>query len=254
MMRRKDKRAFTLIEMLTVIAIIMLVMAMAVPNFVEMLKHRRWAAAISSLQNVVRRCRSFAINEKRDHSVEICLDDDNATQYFRIEVESSLLETIPELNTYFQEQCDFYCSRMPLDWYYGFKSGGGTVLNPPLNSWSQTPNTVFQYVGPKYDVDRQPWGVDQRLRDNFLVDEANVLPHGITIDFEASANLVNFDDPPKTIRDMPQYGWDYTKDLRFDARGTLVQAVNPEVVLKNRTGEVVRLQILRSTGRTRRLK
>jgi len=93
MRRRSAKRAFTLIEMLAVIAIIMLVMAMALPNFMAMMEHRRWVAAISSFQNVVRRCRIFAINERRDYAIEFCEDVDNGTQYFRIEIESALLET-----------------------------------------------------------------------------------------------------------------------------------------------------------------
>ena len=113
---------------------------------------------------------------------------------------------------------------------------------------------TFKYKGPKYDVDRQPWGVDQRIKDNLLVDDSDVLPHGMRIDFEASANLVNFDGPPESLNHLPQYGWDETMDLRFDARGTLVQTKNPEVVLKSRAGERVRLQILRSTGQVRRFR
>ena len=66
MRRRSAKRAFTLIEMLAVIAIIMLVMALALPNFMAMMKHQRWVAAIGAFQNVVRRCRIFAINERLD--------------------------------------------------------------------------------------------------------------------------------------------------------------------------------------------
>ena len=238
--------------MLTVIAIIMLVMALALPNFMEMMEQQRWVAAIGEFRNVVRRCRTFAINEKRDYSVEICVDDDNAMQYFRIEVESALLERIPELNAYFRDQCDYEGNRLPVDWRLTFEAGGGEITN--YYSWKRAPDAVFTYDGPKYDVDRQPWGVDQRIKDNLLVDDANVLPHGIRIDFDASVNLDNFDCRAQGTNHVPQYGWDLTNDLRFDARGTLVQTRNPEIVLRNGAGEFVRLQVLRSTGRVRKLR
>jgi prepilin-type N-terminal cleavage/methylation domain-containing protein len=252
MRRRNTRRAFTLIEMLTVIAIIMLVMAMAVPNFLAMLEHRRWVAAVSAFQNVVRRCRIFAINERRDYSIEFCEDADNETQYFRIEVESSLLERIPELNAYFRDQCDYEPDRLPVDWRLCFKDAGGTIEN--FESWHRRTDTRFIYNGPIYDVDRQTWGVDERVKDNLCVDDSDVLPHGIRVDFDASVNIINYDGLAQSLNHVPQYGWDYTKDLRFDARGTLVQTQNPEIVLKDKAGQMVRLQVLRSTGRIRKLR
>ena len=41
---------FTMIEMLTVIVIIMIVMALALPDFVHMMKERKWGAAIANIQ------------------------------------------------------------------------------------------------------------------------------------------------------------------------------------------------------------
>ena len=146
MRRRSAKRAFTLIEMLAVIAIIMLVMALALPNFMAMMKHQRWVAAIGAFQNVVRRCRIFAINERRDYSIEFCVAEDNATQYFRIEVESALLETIPELNLYFRDQCDYEPTRLPVDWRLTFQAGGGEITN--YYSWHRSPDARFRYDGP----------------------------------------------------------------------------------------------------------
>ena len=251
MRQHTSERAFTLIEMLAVIAIIMVVVGLALPNFSTMMRHQRWISAISTLETVVRRCRTFAINEKRDYSVEICVDDDNATQYFRIEVESALLETIPHLYLYFKDQCDFEPTRLPVDWRLTFEAAGGEVTD--YYGWRRCPEARFRYEGPIYEVDAQPWGVDQRIKDNLLVDDSNALPHGITIDFGACVNLANFDCPPRSPNHLPQYGWDYTNDLRFDARGTLVQTRNPEIVLEDRRRERVRLQILRSTGRTRKV-
>ena len=60
-MSRKDgKQGFTLIELLAVVAIIILVMALAMPNFVAMLRGRKWAAAVGNIQGMIWRARALA--------------------------------------------------------------------------------------------------------------------------------------------------------------------------------------------------
>ncbi|KPJ53552.1 MAG: hypothetical protein AMS16_05230 [Planctomycetes bacterium DG_58] len=237
-MQAIKRGAFTLVELLAVIAIIMLVMALALPNFSSMVRSQRWAAASGALQNALLRCQTYAVNDRQDHAIEICLDEDNTTQYFRLEVESALLESICELNTYYRDQCEYYYMRMPVDWLRTFKNAGGQVLNPPDHPWGAYPNTRFAYDGPRYDIS-SPW--DPKTKDNLKIDEDIRLPHSIRIDFQASTQLTNYDPPPNRVSDTPQYGWDYTPDLRINMAGVLVQAKNPEVVLVNNAGEHMRL-------------
>jgi len=94
------QRAFTLIELLAVIGIIVLVLALALPNFSTMVRSQRWASASGALQNALMRCQTYALNERQDHSIEMCVDQDNSTLYLRIEVESPALESICNLNAY----------------------------------------------------------------------------------------------------------------------------------------------------------
>ncbi|HUW55825.1 MAG TPA: prepilin-type N-terminal cleavage/methylation domain-containing protein [Planctomycetota bacterium] len=250
-MSNTNGRGFTLIELLSVVAIIIIVLALALPNFASMIRWQRWAAASGALQNALLRCQTYAVNDRQDHSIEICVDTDNTTQYFRLEVESALLETIAELNTYYRDQCEYYYMRLPVDWLRTFKNGGGQVVNPPDHPWGAYPNTSFTYPdAPYYDVS-SPW--DPKTKDNLKVDEHISLPHSIRIDFAASTNLMNYDARPRTTQAIPQYGWDYTPDLRFNMSGVLIQAKNPEIMLKNNAGEQMRLQVLRSTARVRTL-
>ena len=77
----------------------------------------------------------------------------------------------------------------------------------------------------------------------------------VEYDFPNCANLTNYDSE-QAVR----YGWDQTADFRFNMKGVLVQAQNPEVVLRSKrvngkTGQPdrMRLEVMRSTGRLRRL-
>ena len=63
---------FTMIEMLTVIVIIMVVMALALPDFVHMMKERKWSAAIANIQGMVMRSRALATNVRKDFSPPEC--------------------------------------------------------------------------------------------------------------------------------------------------------------------------------------
>lgn len=248
----KNSRGMTFIELLTVVGIIIVVLALALPNFASMLRSQRWAAASGALQNALMRCRTYAVNDRRDHSIEICLDNQTKTQYFRLEVESTLLETIPELNAYYRNQADCLQVRLPRDWKQAFHAAGGTTTGETTH-YVVNPNLRFLYEGPKYDVDGTAYRLAHRIKDNLKVDDHIFLPHSIKVDFAASTNLINYDKPPQKPGHLPQYGWDYTRDIRFNIAGVLVQARNPEIVLLNNAGEHMRLQILRSTARIRKL-
>jgi len=253
MMYRTPSRGMTLIELLAVIAIIMLVMALALPNFAAMLRSQRWAAASTAVQNALRRCRAYAMNGRRDHAIEICTDADNETQYFRIETESAVLESLPELNAYYADQCGYLFYKLPVDWDRIFRAGGGEVLNDTTAHYYVNEQLRFVYDGPKEDVDGWSWRVPNRVKDNLLVDDEIVLPHGIRVDFDASQRLVNYDARPHGVLDRPQYGWDDTMDLRLNIAGVLVQTQNPEIVLVDALGDTMTLQVLRSSSRVRKL-
>jgi len=164
-----------------------------------------------------------------------------------------VLESMPELNDYYRNQCACVFDRLPIDWQRIFEAGGGEVLNDDQAHWGANDRVQFVWDGPKYDVDGWSWRVPHRVKDNLKVDDHIMLPHAVKVDFDTSRNLVNYDAPPQGVLDMPQYGWDYTRDMRFNLAGVLVQAQNPEIVLVNTAEEHMRLQILRSTGRVRRL-
>jgi len=260
MTRGTTHTGMTLIELLAVIAIIIIVLALALPNFASMIRAHRWTAAGGALQSALLRCQTHAMTGRRDHAIEICPHPDNDLQYFRIETESALLESIPELNAYFTTYCNYYYMRLPQDWIRAFRNAGGIVHNPAEQPWPPewevtSPNTSFEYHGPKLDVDTASSDDpgSPATQDNLKVDDHIFLPHGIRVDMTASKRLVNYDKPPQHIDDVPQYGWDETPDLRFNIVGIMVQAQNPEIVLVDRRGEHMRLQILRSTARIRNL-
>jgi hypothetical protein len=143
---------------------------------------------------------------------------------------------------------------MPVDWVTIFEAGGGELQNHNTAGYYADTDARFAYDGPLYDVDGTAYRVPNRIRDNFLVDEEIQLPHQVRVDREASVNLVNFDAPPDgNPLHRPQYGWDTTDDLRFAITGVLAQSLNPEIVLVNNVRERVRLQVLRSTARVRKL-
>ena len=122
---------FTMIEMLTVIVIIMLVMALALPDFVHMMKERKWGAAIANIQAMVMRTRALATNVRQDFSVEFNIQGDNGTTMW-IESKNNDLETIPDLWTLEHEVGGY----API---YGFMT---TVFQDAGGTW-QKPLTEY---------------------------------------------------------------------------------------------------------------
>ncbi len=99
MRARTRMLGFTLIEMMTVIAIIMLLMALTLPNFVEMMRGRRWSASLGNIQLMVTRARSFAANARTDAAVEFAINLDNGTRMW-VESEVNEIETMPDFSIY----------------------------------------------------------------------------------------------------------------------------------------------------------
>ena len=108
---------FTLVELLTVIALIVIIAAVAVPNFASMIREQRWTSAIGSIQTAIMRARTYAVNEELDYAVEFCTDKDGAT-YLRIEAESAYLEHVPNLKQYINLVSSFLA--VPDGWTQAF--------------------------------------------------------------------------------------------------------------------------------------
>ncbi|HUW58195.1 MAG TPA: prepilin-type N-terminal cleavage/methylation domain-containing protein, partial [Planctomycetota bacterium] len=92
---KRARRGFTLIELLTVIGIILLVMGLALPNFMAVMKGRRWTSAISNIQWMVMRARALATNVRKDFSVEFDIQDNGTCMWLESEVNE--IERIPDL-------------------------------------------------------------------------------------------------------------------------------------------------------------
>jgi len=114
------KRAgFTLVELLTVIALIITIAALAVPNFAAMIREHHWTAAIGAMQAAIMRAKAYAVNDEIDYAVEFYTDEYNVS-YLRIEAESAYLEHIPNLEQYLALSDTLLA--MPLGWYHAFMS------------------------------------------------------------------------------------------------------------------------------------
>lgn len=309
---------FTIVELLTVVALIVTIMALAIPNFIAMMREQRMTAAVNTLQVAVTRARTYAINAETDHSVEFC-SDGNSNTYLRIEAESAYLESIPSLYDYLR--LTQAMRAIPRAWYYAFLShrdawgsdgvrllsgvcdfnwGAGTpdpgwghldydwvnwtdnfkngrlfydnrpgyldklsLTRPWRNTNSTGSVSADEYVNAAgthgyQDVDDDYFvtyiGADyvETIRDNLAVDDFLYLPYGITVDY-AKSTLSNYDQARNSSgADVCRYGWDNTPDLRFGKTGYLLQSTTPDIVLK-RNDQYLRLQVIRGTGRLRKM-
>jgi len=215
--RGREIRAFTLIELLTVIGIIVLVLALALPNFVSMMKGRKWEAAISSIQTMVMRARALATNVRKDFSVEFLIDPDNGTTMW-LESEVNAIERIPDLielqrmvggwgaiSDFIQT---FVASGGSYDtWYYesrcrvlscGHKwssyseAAAKTCPKCGATGWEFGPEYIQMYYNITYDSSRSK---TTEYGDNARQSEWVPLPRRITIDLARSVNFISWTIP-----------------------------------------------------------
>jgi prepilin-type N-terminal cleavage/methylation domain-containing protein len=231
------RRAFTLIEVLAVIAIIMGVMALAVPNFIAIMKSQRWSAAVSKMQAMVWRARALAANAHKDISVEFDVQGDNGTCMW-LESESNDLERVPDLDVFF----DY------LDNYWGFNqflqrvwvpAGGTYDVVPANNKWgSKFTNFQINYTKSK----------PEQYGDNARQSEVVELAYGLTIDSSPTRSpyFINWDARTSVMN----YGWDTHNDIRIGPNGALVQTHDATICVKQIRGEEYRqVWVIRCTGR-----
>ncbi len=250
-------RGFTLIELLTVIAIIMMLVALALPNFVAMMKGRRWSGAMQNIQFMVMRARALATNSRSDMSVEFNTLDNGSTLW--IESECGVVETVEDLNILALQlgggsvckKALFYLTEPswwiipPGPWF----AAGGRDKNPGGVEASFIPG---DFVYPPHAQAGQP--DPQYNGDNAKQSEIVTLSPLITIDpnIAASPHFISYD---MVVGPSMPYGRDDYRDIRVSQNGALVQSIDPEICLKEIRGtERFRITVVRCTGRVMAVK
>jgi len=269
MLRVRRIGGFTLIEMLTVVTIIMIVMALALPNFVAMMKERKWSVAISNIQGMVMRARALATNVRKDFSVEFNIRGDNGTVMW-LESEENDLERTPDLwqleheiggypairyfmiTTFYNSggRYKYYpayyeCLCVRCGWQWKSPAEGGLSVCPKcgVNDYHYRPMYTQYY----YDIEYHPELTrPDQYGDNARQSEDVVLRSGITVDLAASRYFFSWDSP----NSVECYGGDLYPDIRIGTNGALVQTLDPVICLKEtRGGERRAVTVVRCTGR-----
>jgi type II secretory pathway pseudopilin PulG len=260
---RRRAHGFTIIEMLTVVAIMMLVMALALPNFVEMMRGRKWSAALGNVQIMITRARAFAANARVDTAVEFYITPDNGTQMW-LESEINYIESMPPYQE-FLASLKAGNFTMNDNWGGTFDSDPGyrflMTLWAPSAGWAvyQYPNSGQQSPADcsliSLSYDQQAWPPKPTLvgedgetyyGDNARQSEILTMGNGMAIDLSRSPDFASYDAP----RDGYPYGKDDYPDVRVGIHGALVQTVDPTICLWEMKQERrLTYQVVRCTGR-----
>jgi len=236
-----SSNGFTLIEVLAVIAIIMVIIGLVMPNFLAMMRGHRWAAAVSNIQRMIWRARTLATNGRRDMSVEFEIDPESDTRMW-IESEAQALERIPNL-VELQKMIADAAS------YADEHAYPGSSIQGLVNLWTASGGTCDWQNG--YYVNfriNQSNTVDYRYGDNARQSEIVDLATGLTVDNDPvnSPNFINWDAP----RSVKWAGGDTHPDIRIGPSGSLVQTLDPVICIKRIDGEERRrVRVIRCTGR-----
>jgi hypothetical protein len=241
---RRAGRAFTLIELLTVIAIIMVVAALAVPNFVTMMKSQKWVTATASLQGMIMRARALAANVRQDMAVEFIDQPDNGTRMW-VESKSNFWERIPPLSDLqvILGAVYGYGDYRTISWIMNSEwiAAGGDA--PGHHQNGSDPLRAYTNVGP----DQLPaHGVTASYGDKAYQSETVALAAGLYVDETNSPNFINWN----SWTSVRCYGGDNTNDIRIGTNAALVQPLEPVLCIRQIGGtEFKKVQVIRCTGR-----
>jgi prepilin-type N-terminal cleavage/methylation domain-containing protein len=226
------RRGFTLIEMLVVITIIVLVLSLALPNFLQMLRQQQWHAGLANIQMMVSRARALATNERTDFSVEFDIQGEDGTTMW-IESEMNQLERLPELTDLQSRMGSRHTFRIWIlekIWTPSggtYSSDGGVYVNFQIDYANSRP---------------------EKYGDNARQSETVILGGSLTIDTDSGhcENFVNWDAPGS----VDHYGEDDTRDIRISPNGCLLQARAPVLCIREKRSEDrMRVEVNRITGR-----
>jgi type II secretory pathway pseudopilin PulG len=223
-----------------VIAIIIVVMAMALPNFVAMMRTQKWSGAVGNIQIMVMRARALATNVRKDFSVEFDISDNRTI--FWIESESNLLERCEDLNQLKARLGGGAAGSLAVgyiadgDWYNaGYRK----------QQISGTDEANYPPYGPPYTPPNAPsasgWG------DNARQCDCVTLGFGMTIDMSRSVKFISWDAPTGPLE---PYGKDNYPDIRLSSNGALVEMWNPVICIKDKDrNEFRKYKVVRCTAR-----
>ena len=236
--RVRASPGFTLIEMLTVIGILLLIMALALPNFVAMMKGRKWATAVNTIQHMVWRARALATNVRKDMSVEFDINADNGT-WMWVESEVQVLERVPDLDLVQQTIASGE----------GYNMYPGSAIDWLVNLWKNSGGTCEwkdgYYINFQLNAANTSSG---RYGDNARQSEEVELGSGMTIDTDPqkSPHFINWDAPGS----VAWKGDDPYRDIRIGPNGALVQTIDPTLCITRKdSGEHKQVRVVRCTGR-----
>lgn len=268
----RRRSGFTMIELLTVIAILILLAAMALPNFVEMMRGRRWSAAVSDLQTMVMRARALATNVRSDFSVEFLIQNgngDNQTTTMWLESEVNDIERTPDL---FELQHELG-GQAPLRYFITgafYQSGGrytdgwresvcttcgrrwtwtsGSALCPGCGNtgpWNYPIVTRTYYYNITYNSSLTSVS---SYGDNARQSDITRLGLRMTIDLPRCRDFVSWD----SRNSVAAYGYDEYPDIRIGTNGALIQTREPVICIKDvDTGIRRAITVVRCTGRVK---
>ena len=224
--------------MLAVIANLLVIMGLALPNFMAIMKGRKWAAATMRIQNLIWRARALATYVRKDMSVEFDIDPDNGT-WMWVESEVQVLERVPDLELV----------QKTIATGEGYHMYPGSAIHWLVNLWKNSGGTCEweggYYVNFQLNATNTSSG---RYGDNARQTEEVELGAGMTIDTDPSysPNFINWDAPASVV----WKGDDRYKDVRIGPNGALVQTRDPTLCIKQmHGGERKQLQVIRCTGR-----